>query len=95
MMDADETYWRLSFVDPSAPAGHRWLGGTLVTGRDIEQAVENAWRLGVNPGGAVLGGPVLADDVPGLIRHYGRLVTDEDEWTSSDEPIALPQVRAE
>jgi len=66
MMDADETYWRLSFVDPSAPAGHRWLGGTLVTGRDIVQAVKNAWRLNVNPGGDVLGSPVLADDVPGL-----------------------------
>ena len=52
-------------------------------------------RLGVNPGGAVLGGPVLADELPGVIRHYGRLVTDEDEWTSHDEPIALPQVRAE
>ena len=44
--------------------------------------LENAWRLGVNPGGAVLGGPVAADDVPGVIRHYGRLVTDKDEWTS-------------
>ena len=94
-MDFHQSYFWLSFADPDAPAGHRWLGGTLVTGCDIAQAVENAWRLGVNPGGAVLGGPVAADDVPGVIRHYGRLVTDKDEWTSSDEPIALPQVRAE
>jgi len=78
-VDTGEAYWWLSFTDPSGPARHRWLGGMLVTGRDIVQAVENAWRLGVNPGGAVLGGPVSANDVPGLIRHYGRLVTDEDE----------------
>ena len=94
-MALHQSYFWLSFADPDAPAGHRWLGGTLVTGCDIEQAIENAWWLGVNPGDAVLGGPVLADELPGVIRHFGRLVTDKDEWTSSDELIALLQVRAE
>src|SRR3954463_3382195 len=56
VMALHQPYFWLSFSDPDAPAGHRWLGGTLVTGCDIEQAIENAWRLGVNPGGAVLQG---------------------------------------
>ena len=77
-------YWRdllVAVLHRPVRSGQASLvgGRTLVTGRDIVQAVENAWRLGVNPGGEVLGGPGSADDVPGVIRHYGRLVTDEDE----------------
>jgi hypothetical protein len=48
-------FWYLSFVDGDPP---RFLGGCLVKGDDIGYAIKEAWRLGINPGGEVLGIPV-------------------------------------
>lgn len=47
----NNSYW-LSFVDRIA---NRFLGACIVEGESFLQAVENARKKGVNPGGEVLG----------------------------------------
>ena len=48
-------WWWLSFVDPELPEGDRFLGVCVVQGANVVDAVERAWALGCNPGGAVAG----------------------------------------
>jgi len=48
-------WWWLSFCDPEKPAGQRFVGVTLVRGSAFLQAVQEAHRLGINPGGEVKG----------------------------------------
>jgi hypothetical protein len=48
--------WYLSFVDPGPPG--RFLGGAVVEGVDLGDALRNAWALKINPGGEVLGAPI-------------------------------------
>ena len=45
-------FW-LSFCDTERPVGQQFLGATVVTASDVEEAVRAAWRLGINPGGEV------------------------------------------
>lgn len=47
--------WWLSFADQTRPTGQHFLGVALVIAGDMAQAVRVAWKLGVNPGGEVLG----------------------------------------
>ena len=60
----------LSFADETG-----FLGGVFVPATDIEGAVQEAWRLGINPGGEVSGmgpGPLPA------AKWVGRLLSRED-----------------
>jgi hypothetical protein len=54
--------WYLSFVEPGPP--ERFLGGAVVEGDDMGDALRNAWALKINPGGAVLGGPISNNPFP-------------------------------
>jgi hypothetical protein len=49
------SFWYLSFVDGDPP---RFLGGCVVQGNELLDAIKEAWRLKINPGGEVLGFPV-------------------------------------
>lgn len=58
-------WWWLSFVDPDLPEGTRSLGVSLVQGDDLVEACKEAHRLGINPGGEVLGCELPDHEVPG------------------------------
>lgn len=87
-----ETWWWLSFVDPSrsaprhlqVPGGGGFLGVSCVQGRDIVDACVNARRSGCNPGGEVQG--YLLSCVPPVEYRY-RLLTqvDVDAWDAEEE----------
>ena len=47
------SYWWLSFVDNRRSQGQRFLGATIVVAADVKDAVQDARRLGINPGGEV------------------------------------------
>ena len=47
-----ELLW-LSFVHNRRPQGQRFLGATIVVAADVKDAVQEARRLGINPGGEV------------------------------------------
>lgn len=68
----------LSFCDPTLPDGEQFIGVAVVRGANVLQAVNNAWRLGANPGGEVLGSPMPRRAVPPKpLRN--RLLTDPKE----------------
>ena len=48
----DKPYIWLSFRDPDK---NKNLGCCIVTAEDTEDAIEQAWKLGINPGGEALG----------------------------------------
>ena len=54
-----EDWFYLSFANDDA-----FLGACLVRGRSIEEAVREADRLKINPGGEALGGPVPVGGLP-------------------------------
>src|SRR3990167_2543853 len=53
--------WYLSFADPMLPRGTQFLGATVIEGWDIVSAASNAYLLGINPGGEVMGIPIPLD----------------------------------
>jgi hypothetical protein len=75
--------WWLSFCDGDRPEGDRFLGVAIVRAPDMNQAVQEAWRLDVNPGGEVA--------AVGFSEEQARLHFPPD-WTnrliSKDELLA-------
>ncbi|MBY0561545.1 hypothetical protein [Hyphomicrobium sp.] len=67
-------HFYLSFADET------FLGATVVQGHDLVDAVRNAWDLGLNPGGQVLGGEVPEEMLtqPDIAICIGRLATAEE-----------------
>ena len=47
-------FW-LSFADPNLPKGNQFLGACIVDGDTFEQSVKESIKLGINPGGEVVG----------------------------------------
>lgn len=68
------TWWWLSFVDAEKPEGERFLGVAIVQARGIGHAVTEAYRLGINPGGEVVGLEIDAEHVPAE-EYRERLLT--------------------
>lgn len=76
----------LSFADSKRPKGQQFLGACIVpmgeTGdkrEDYKVAIQNAWRLGCNPGGAVAFQPVPPTVEPHIKPEWiGRLLTREE-----------------
>lgn len=69
--------WWLSFVDLDRETGDKFLGVCAVEDESLEDVVQEARWLRLNPGGEVRG-MVLADSaVPGLVGRFGtkRLLT--------------------
>jgi hypothetical protein len=58
-------YW-LSFCDGDLPKGQQFLGVAIVRGSNLEEAVSEAWRLGINPGGEVLSMEIL-------VKNYSKI----------------------
>lgn len=49
------TWWYLSFADDCRPVGSRFLGAAIVRAHGMADAVDQAHRRGINPGGEVQG----------------------------------------
>jgi len=64
-------WWYLSFADDT------FRGGVVVRGDDVVSALEEANRLGINPGGQVLGVPLTSDHVPAA-SYRERLLSRDD-----------------
>jgi len=73
-------FW-LSFSDPDAPRGKRFLGVALVDMDADASAVEiirHTWKLGINPGGAVAISQLDDRSALPIAREHGmKLITDE------------------
>lgn len=67
-------YFYLSFADKTG-----FLGGCHVEATSAEEALEETWRLGINPGGqAVAVGPIPADEVAASGLPVNKLMTREE-----------------
>ena len=44
-------WWWLSFADGEKPKGEQFLGVAVVKAINVTEAIREAWRLGINPGG--------------------------------------------
>lgn len=51
-------WWWLSFADPHAPEGQRFLGVAIVPGRGVLTATTVARDLNLNPGGECVSAPL-------------------------------------
>lgn len=56
-------YW-LSFVEPSAADGQRFLGVAIVEGHGVSSAAIRAHDLEINPGGEVQAVELIGNDIP-------------------------------
>lgn len=84
--DAMKTWW-LSFCDPSLPKGSKFLGACIVMGDGMTSAIRNAYKIGCNPGGEVLGTPVEDDIAPFIDAKWRRRLLTKAECTTLDEEI--------
>ena len=86
------TWWHMSFVDPTRPPGHQWLGGLNTEAPTIQDAITWTHVAGLNPGGEIsfMG---LTSEI-GLDAHYvDRLITDKDEWRGQPIPEDAEAIR--
>lgn len=79
--------WWLSFAESG-----RFLGVVVTRAPSLVWAIRRAHRLGVNPGGQVLGGQVPDDLVPASVRDRLLCEAEAQEWGASlklrsDEPL--------
>ena len=71
--------WWLSFADETG-----FLGLVLTHGADLVEATQRAWDLEINPGGEVLGFPLLPEQEPGAEYHDKLLDRATAEMLASD-----------
>lgn len=57
-MSTQKTWWWLSFVKREMPAGRRFQGVSVVLGANVGEAIQEAHRRKINPGGEVAGVPL-------------------------------------
>jgi hypothetical protein len=74
MKDPDQWWW-LSFAGEKSP-----LGVIFSQGADIKDAIKKTALLGINPGGEVLGHPLLDEDALEEMREMGpnRLIAPDE-----------------
>jgi hypothetical protein len=65
MAKANDWMW-VSFAEPGS---HGFLGVAIIRGFDAYDGAQEAGRLGINPGGAVMGTAILVDKVPPSFRE--------------------------
>ena len=83
-------FWWLSFCNAQLPPGDQFLGACLVPASDIVQAIEEARRLGINPGGEVKGlaaDPATTALIPA--RWKNRLLTRTQCAEMDKEVLAI------
>jgi hypothetical protein len=71
-VSAKTRWWYLSYVKDE-----RFVGACIVRGGDFLEAVASVGRLGVSPGGQILGVPVPEEEFPGDAYTY-RLLSKEE-----------------
>lgn len=71
-------WFYMSFVDRSRPEGQRWIGASMVLGTDEKDAMEEAWRFGVN-GGNEIAIVELPDGMKPKDGDGYRFITDPEE----------------
>jgi hypothetical protein len=80
-------WWWLSFADSDLPTGEQFLGAAVVRARGLGHAALVAHRLGINPGGEVLGA-TLPDGFAPPPEQQNRLMAREE--AEAFEPIRDP-----
>jgi hypothetical protein len=70
-------WWWLSFADGNLPKGTQFLGAAVVEACGMAGAAFEAHRLGINPGGEVLGIEIPDKGVPPE-SHRNRLLSREE-----------------
>lgn len=85
----EDKLWWLSFCDTDRPSGQQFLGVCIVAGRDLEAAVRNAWVLGINPGGQVLGLKASKKKMRTFLaeEHWGKLLNRAELALACQEPL--------
>ncbi len=68
--------WWLSFCNPDAPEGAKFLGVLIVDAETMSTAVDETHRHGINPGGVVLGCDISTAR-PDDSFHY-RLISEDE-----------------
>lgn len=71
--------WWVSFAEPGS-----FLGVALVRAEDLISATQKARALGINPGGEVMGFPLLPEQEPGAEYHDKLLDRATAEMLASD-----------
>ena len=66
--------WWLSFADE-----HSFRGVTIAVGNNLPAAVGDAWKHDCNPGGEVMGHPVLPEHRELVADHLHVLYTDKSK----------------
>lgn len=66
-------WWWLSFADEKKPQGSQFLGAVLLEANDMSDAVLKSKRLGLNPGGEVLGAMLGGHKEPPKEQTYKLL----------------------
>jgi hypothetical protein len=79
-LDEEAGWWCLSFTDPDKAEGEQFLGNAVVWGTDIADAMAEAWRQKLNPGGEVLG-VLLPSDPP---EEYKNRFLPREEVLAGD-----------
>lgn len=62
----------VSFAEPG-----KFLGAVIIEAIDVEEAVTKCWRLGINPGGSVLGAPLSDMQSKALECPRNKLLSPE------------------
>lgn len=84
----DVHHWWLSFVDRIDHMVACQLGVAIVAGRDIHDAVQNAWDYGCNPGGEVRAEQLPQRSIPRHLTH--RLLTKPGDIAEAQLAVAPP-----
>lgn len=88
------SFFYLSFCDTSRPKGQMFLGATVVRGADPDDALAQATRLGVNPGGEVAFVQFRPEFTE--VEHLGPQAHRYlEKFVTRDEVLTGPQGEAE
>jgi hypothetical protein len=88
-----QTFW-LSFCDRELPEGSQFLGACVVEVEDggrIDAAANEARKLGINPGGEVLGFVVDPETAKIFPARWRNKLLNKDDCAEMDEEIMREQ----
>ena len=72
-----EQFWGLSCADGDRPKGQQFLGVAIVKGGGMQEAIQNAWTMEINPGGQVQAFELPEDRVPDP-KFHNRLLSKQE-----------------
>lgn len=71
---AQPTYWYLNFANNAG-----WLGGCIVSGSTLDEALANASAKKLNPGGICRGGEISQEQLSGIPDTFLNAVLGREE----------------